>query len=430
MKKTLTRKLKILALMFFLPLIAQGQTRDIIFYLNVAEQNSPLIKQNKNLIQINLLQNNLIYAQNIKPQVYLSSDYLFAPYFNNEGKFISITPNPDPKAFGYDPGVTNGGLYEALLNVDIPLLNSGTAKALINQNNVQNKILLLSVKQSVHDLQKQVIEQYINTYSLQQQMRYLEKIIKLIDDRKKISDALTQKGLMQQSDFLLLDIEENSQIIEEHQQKQLLEDAFTQLNNLCGIDDTTKYELAEPALIKSSQVKYYNLSEKYKFDSISIAAQEEVINSNYKPQLNLLGNVGLRSTDPSNIEHHFGTGISLHLNIPIYNGNQKSIAVQQNKISFDTLITGHSRRLLNIKNGLRSLGKQISALQETIRLYELQIEKQELLLNILQDRLISGQISTIDYVKSIQDYIQTNQNLSSARVSLLQIINQYNYLNW
>lgn len=430
MKKTLTRKLKILALMFFLPLIAKAQTRDITFYINIAEQNSPLIKQNNNLIQINLLQNNLIYAQNIKPQVYLSSDYLFAPYFNNEGKFISITPNPDPKAFGYDPGVTNGGLYEALLNVDIPILNSGFAKALINQNNVQNKILLLSVKQTIHDLQKQVIEQYINTYSLQQQMRYLEKIIKLIDDRKKISDALTQKGLMQQSDFLLLEIEENSRIIEEHQQKQLLEDAFTQLNNLCGIDDTTIYELAEPVITKSVPSKYFNFTEKYRIDSISIAAQTEVLNAGFKPQLNLIGNVGLRSTDPSNIEHHFGTGVSLHLNIPLYNGNQNKIQIQQNKISFDTLITGHSSRLLNIKNSLKSLEKQISTLQETINLYDTQIKKQELLLSILQDKLTAGQISAIDYVKSIQDYIQTNQNLSAARISLLQLINQYNSLNW
>ncbi|MCY7363469.1 MAG: TolC family protein, partial [Ignavibacteria bacterium] len=67
---------------------------------------------------------------------------------------------------------------------------------------------------------------------------------------------------------------------------------------------------------------------------------------------------------------------------------------------------------------------------ETIILFESQITKQESLLKILQDKVISGQISTIDYVKSIEDYVQSNQNLHNSRISLWQLINQYNYLNW
>lgn len=407
-----------------------SQSKDINYFLNVSLKNNPSIKTNANLVRINLLQNDLIIAQNKKPQIYFSSDYLFAPYFKNNGRFISITPNPNPDAFGYDPSVTNGGLYEALLNIDIPLLTSGVSGSLVNQNKVQNQILLLSSGQILHDVDSQVREQYISTYSIQEQINYLENIMSLIDGRKKIVDVLVQKGLMQQTDYLILDIEQDKLFIEQHNQKKLLADAFTQLNNICGMEDTTQFELAAPEIKQSQPVKSFKFMERYKIDSLNISSQLEVLETNFKPQLNLFGNMGLRSTDPSNIEHHFGLGIGLHLNVPIYNGNQKNIQLQQNHISFDTLNISRNLQIVNVKNSLNGLQKQIKIAEETIALNQTQINKQETLLNILQDKLISGQISTIDYVKSLEDYVLTNQNLFNARISLWHLINQYNYLNW
>ncbi len=420
----------ILPLFFFNSLLAVSQNRDINYYVNRAQQNSPLISQNESLLRINLLQNQLIIAQNLKPHVYITGDLTLAPYFSNNGRFISLTPNPDGSAFGYDPALSNGGSYEALLNVDLPLITGGVSRALIIQNNIQNQILILSTKQTLHDIEKQVREQYINTFSVQQQINYLLRIIKLIDDRKKIADALVQKGLMQQTDYLLLDIEQNTRIIEDHQQEQSLTNAFTQLNNLCGIEDTTQYELEEPDFQQTPPVKTYNFAERFRFDSLSIVSQLNVLNTNNYPQLTLSGNLGLRTSDPTNISHNFGTGIGLHLNIPLYNGNQKNILLQQNRITFDTLSISHVAQLLNVRNTIKGLAKQIKTIRETISLYESQITKQELLLKILQDKLISGQVSTIDYVKSIEDYILTNQNLFNARVTLWQLINQYNYFNW
>ncbi len=407
-----------------------AQIRDISFYIHQAEQNNTTLKQNERLRKINLLQNDLIIAQNLKPQVYFTSDYLFAPYFNNNGRIISVTPNPEPDAFGYDPGITNGGLYSALLNVEVPLLNSGVSKSLVSQNNIQNQILLLSTKQLIHDIENQVLEKYLNAYSIQLQMNYLENIIKLIEDRKKILDALLQKGIMQQSDYLILDIELNSRIIEQHQQMQLLTDAFIQLNNISGIADTIQYELAAPDITQLLPVKSFNFLERYRIDSINIAAQQSVLETNFNPQLNLLGNLGLQSTDLNNIQHHFGTGIGLQLNIPIFNGNQKSIQIQQNKISFDTLTLSRASQIVNVNNSLMGLSKQISMTRETIALNQSQISRQELLLNILQEKLFNGQVSTLEYVRSIEDYALTNQNVLNAKITLMQLINQYNYLNW
>ena len=411
-------------------LTLNAQIKDLSYYVNKAQQNNPSIKQNERLRKINLLQNDLIFAQNRKPQVYFTSDYLFAPYFNNNGRFISITPNPDLNAYGYDPSISNGGLYEALLNADVPLLNKSITNALTEQNSIQNNLLLISDRQILHDIEKQVREQFLNTFSIQEQIKYLDRIIKLVEDRKILAESLARKGIMQQSDYLLLDIELNSKVIEQQQQKQLLSEAFNQLNNLCVIGDTAQYELKEPVIIQLQPVTSFSFLERYRADSLSLAAEQEVIKLNNNPQLNLYGNIGLRTTDPSNALHNFGTSIGLHLNVPIFNGNQKEIQIQQNMIAFDTLGISRKQEISNVTNSLKSLNSQIKMTEETISLNQAQITKQELLLNILRNKLISGQTSALEYVKAIEDYVLTNQNLLNARISLWQLINQYNYLNW
>ena len=91
------------------------------YFINKALDNSPQIKNYNNLFLINNLQKKLDEAQNSAFQIYLTGDYLFAPYFNNNGHLIST--DPDPKAIGYDVGITNGGQYSALLNVDKNIFN-------------------------------------------------------------------------------------------------------------------------------------------------------------------------------------------------------------------------------------------------------------------------------------------------------------------
>ena len=80
------------------------------YFVNKALINSPVLKDYQNLGQINNLQSQLDEAENSAFKVSLTADYLFAPYFNNNGKILST--NPDPKAIGYDVGITNGGLYD------------------------------------------------------------------------------------------------------------------------------------------------------------------------------------------------------------------------------------------------------------------------------------------------------------------------------
>ena len=180
------------------------KTRSLEFYLQIAGSYSPELKENLNLQKSNQFQSDLIKSQLRKPQIYVSADYLFAPFFFNNGHFMSITPNPSSDAFGYDAGLSNGGLYSALFNISYPIFNGSIYKANTLQIENQNKILKNTNSQTLHDLENNVKTQYITIYQIQQQINYSEKIIDMVTDRKKIIQLLVEQGLMQQSDYLLL----------------------------------------------------------------------------------------------------------------------------------------------------------------------------------------------------------------------------------
>lgn len=184
-------------LFLFLQNLFAQQSKSLDDYLALAYQNNPVVRENANLQKIGLLQNQLIKAQYQKPQINFTTDYLFSPFFHSHGHPIDITNSPGEKAFGYDAGITNGGWYAAMVNVSAQLFNGKAVKTLQNQNLFLNKSLDIIKQMTLHDLTKNVGDQYITAYQTQLQFDYLQKIIALIGDRKKIIEALVQKGLMQ-----------------------------------------------------------------------------------------------------------------------------------------------------------------------------------------------------------------------------------------
>lgn len=424
---------------YWLPLIvsilffthrSSAQQRDLSFYQNTAHQNNPALKENTNLQQYTVLQNDFTLAQFRKPQVNFTADYLFAPYFGNNGQVISITSNPDSKAFGYNAGITNGGWYAAQLNASVPLLTGKIVDKYFNQNSVQNKLLKNENLKLIHELDKNVSDQYIIACQIQQEVGYLQKIISLVADRKKIVEALVQKGLMQQNDFLLLEIEINSRKYDIQQQQIALSNAFTQLNDLCGISDTTIYGLTTPVINQTRQLQQFNYEQKFQLDSLNIIAQQEVFNTKYRPQIAAYGNTGLNAVDAAYIPHSIGMSAGLHLYIPIYDGNLKKTVDQQNKLLMQNTEQYNRVTALRIQNNLNNFQQQINLTSQSLSLLNNQLSTQETLLQILKDKVVIGQISVTDYLIAIQSYAETNKNKIQAQAGLLLLINQYNFINW
>ena len=410
--------------------IALSQKRELDYFLTEGLKNNPALLEIANLQQYFQIQNEFITAQNKKPQVGFTADYLFAPYFFDNGRPVSITQTPSPKAFGYDAGLTNGGLYAAQLNVAIPLFNTSILKRLHEQNKVQADVSSYSRKQIEHDLAKAIIDQYVITYQFLQQTGYLQKIIDQLENRKPLVDALVKQGLLQQNDYLLLDIQLTTNSNDLKQLEFAYNNGIALLKNLSLISDTTLFILGKPSItINPGPLDYYNVL-KFKLDSLNLATQENVFNSKYKPQVSLLGSTGINAADIRNVPHNIGLAAGVHVSIPISDGNQRKLYHRQNAVLLSNQRIYLDNATLLRQNNLRNAKQQIEQWRQTIEMAKEPIQKQELLLDIIKDKVIKGQVTVMDYINALQEYAVLQKNKTLAETNLLLYINQYNYYNW
>ena len=410
--------------------IALSQKRELDYFLTEGLKNNPALLEIANLQQYFQIQNEFITAQNKKPQVGFTADYLFAPYFFDNGRPVSITQTPSPKAFGYDAGLTNGGLYAAQLNVAIPLFNTSILKRLHEQNKVQADVSSYSRKQIEHDLAKAIIDQYVITYQFLQQTGYLQKIIDQLENRKPLVDALVKQGLLQQNDYLLLDIQLTTNSNDLKQLEFAYNNGIALLKNLSLISDTTLFILGKPSItINPGPLDYYNVL-KFKLDSLNLATQENVFNSKYKPQVSLLGSTGINAADIRNVPHNIGLAAGVHVSIPISDGNQRKLYHRQNAVLLSNQRIYLDNATLLRQNNLRNAKQQIEQWRQTIEMAKEPIQKQELLLDIIKDKVIKGQVTVMDYINALQEYAVLQKNKALAETNLLLYINQYNYYNW
>ena len=85
---------------------------------------------------------------------------------------------------------------------------------------------------------------------------------------------------------------------------------------------------------------------------------------------------------------------------------------------------------MDIDNNLRNAKQQIDQWTRTIEMGKEPIQKQELLLEIIKDKVIKGQVTVMDYINALQEYALLQKNQAIAETNLLLYINQYNYYNW
>mgnify|MGYP004372866965 CR=1 FL=1 len=69
-------------------LVLSQDNASLDVFLDAAMRNAPGVKVNDNLEQIGRIQEDIIRAQNNAFQVSASSEILFAPYFNNNGRVV------------------------------------------------------------------------------------------------------------------------------------------------------------------------------------------------------------------------------------------------------------------------------------------------------------------------------------------------------
>ena len=173
----------------------------------------------------------------------------------------------------YDESTSNRALYAGQVNVSQNLIFRKVIRAGIRQNQAYSRTIELANQQLIHDIDKTVLDQYIAVFQTEQQMHYLKGIIDKIHERVNVVEQLVKKGLMAESDYLMLNM---SLTDEENNYQQLhiqLLNNISQLNLTCNLQDTTLYTFEKTDLVLSTPLQTYQYQQRFVSDSAYIAAQ-------------------------------------------------------------------------------------------------------------------------------------------------------------
>ena len=405
----------------------QAQT-NLDFFIQSALKNNPQIKENNQSFLNSKLELDLIHAENTLPKLSLTANYVFVPYFNNRGKLVSSEPQPD--AIGYEPAITDGGLYSALFNVEKNLFNGITIDALRKQVSVKDDVTRNNSLLLKHDIEKQVTDQYLQAYLSMKLIDLENEVLSLLKEEFSVSGKLKESGLIKESDNLLLSIEVENQTNALNSARSQFNTNINQLLTLCGIDNLAVSKIDSIALNLTPLQNNSVYARKYELDSLSLHVQQEILESKYNPQISAFFNTGLMAVSLEGIERKLGMSAGFNFTLPIYDGGQKSITRQQNEISIKS-ISYYREYFFNQLKNLRSnsISRQVS-IKRNIENIQKQIKTYEKVMNISEKEFRQGLLSVVDYLTITKNFIELKKNLISSQNECQLEISNYNYWNW
>jgi outer membrane protein TolC len=410
---------------------AHGQSL-LNYYIKQAKENSPLVADNINQSKANKLEVERLKAFYTKPQIGVVANYVFSPIIATDNNKTNFQPNAENanNYYGYDLAYSNGGQYQAMLNVTQPLFNGHRYKTASEQLNVTARINENNAKLSEHDIEKIVTDQYILCLQDLKQTAYAEQMIKLLTEQKEMLRKLVENSIYKQSDLSLLNIEYSNFLTQQTTFQANYRRDLMDLNILSGIADTTIIQIEPLTISLNHSPANSNFLEKYRLDSLNLLAQQKAFELKYKPQLNFFANAGLNAVYAPTIPNRFGISAGLSFTYNFFDGNQK--AINKNKIQTleksvsiykSNFITQNTVRKSKILNELQSYTDRIAIAEQQLKDYEQ-------VLNSYKKEILSGQLSIINYTTVLKNMAITQRDLALLYSQQQILINAYNYWNW
>lgn len=402
-------------MLLFFSIMSFSQEKDLHYFLNKAQTNSPLLKDLSNQIKANTL-DSLINRATYKPQI---TGNLYANYA------------PVIKDFGYDTAISNGqtvtglvGINQKIIGKNISTSQSETFK-LIQEGLHVNKAI------ATKDVNKAIISQYITASGSLEQIKYNEKMALLLKNEAVILKKLTQNSIYRQTDYLIFLSTVKQQELQVTQLKNQYQSDLGLLNYLSGEIDTTWVHLKKPdvALKMLGKKEKSIFFKQYEVDSLKILNQNKLIDNSYKPTLALLGDAGYVSSFAYQPYKNFGFSVGLGLSIPIYDGNQRTLLHQKNETALATNLAYQT-------NFQKQYQQQIALLMQRLKQsknIENQLQNQLTILDALIEAnkklLLTGDAQITDFVIAIGNSIALNNSIAQNNINTLLIINEINYWN-
>lgn len=397
-------------------------------YVDSARINSPQIIQLKKQMDILELGKKNIKAIYKAPKGYLSSEVDLTPYFNNNGTVF--TANPSSNAYGYDVSITNGGLYSALMNVDVPLFVKKATKNALNFQEAKINALRIQLKNLDFAIKQQVTNLYYNALNAQLTYHTELESVKLLAHEVTLLNVLTRKGLYKIVDFQLLKTSLESDSIKLKNLAVAYRLQLMQLKSFCGITDSTLSQLQMKNLTLSTPTeKTSAFLLPYKNDSLSAVAENRLFNNRYEPSVTFYSNAGLNAAAIPGIQHYLGLGLGVKLTYTLFDGGQKQVNKAQSLIRIDQSSRLKEIKSKNIQLKRKELLKAIAEAKKNLQQQEKLKDEYQNLIALYKAEVQKGQVSITSFLMALRNYNNMKLSYGLQQISLNKLINQYNYWN-
>jgi outer membrane protein TolC len=407
---------RFLLIFFFsvLTLIAYNQTRNLEFYLKEGIHNSPLLNDYRNQIN-SAIADSLIIGAAKKPFLEAKSQLLYSPYYHN---------------FGYDEVITNGGTYTAVVSVTQNLFNKKEISNKYNNVDIKKQLVNNSSMISTDELNKLITEQYLTAFTGYSDLIFNRTFLELSKRENVLVKQFVKNGVYKQTDYLALLVETQSQEILVKQLESQYRKDLSSLNQLCGLNDSSWYELVKPEL-KINGTPDISKSPaflQYKIDSVRIENEKAAIDIRYRPKFSWFADAGFLTSNPWNFYSHLGYSAGISLNVPVYDGKQRSIEKQKLEIDQDTRKTYENNYQKLYFQQIRQLTNELKALNEMQASLDDQLNTADQLVKALKEQLEAGIIQMTEYINAIKNYKTIFRNVNLIDVQKLQVVNELNFL--
>ena len=405
-----------LTLYLMAPLHAQPDTTaNLDYYLGIALQNSPLLKDYHNQVQLGQVDSQLIHASYL-PQVNGNSTNIYAPSYHG---------------WGYDQAISNGGNFTTVVSVTQTLVGQKHLDAEYETIRLNNSGIANTAKISEQDLRRSVTAQYITTYGDLQQLNFNRDIYALLDKESNLLKDLTQRNVYRQTDYLAFLVTLKQEALLLRQLEIQFRNDHGTLNYLCGIVDTSATLLAAPVIELqrlpdlASSVFY----RQFALDSLKLRNSRSLIDFSYRPKASLYADGGWSSSLMYEPYKNFGVSFGVTITMPIYDGHQRKMQYSKLEIQERTR-TGYQQFFTSQYNQqLAQLSQQLKATEDLITQITDQIRYSETLIDVNGKLLGSGDAKIADYILALSNYLNAKNLLTQNNITRLQIINQINYWN-
>jgi outer membrane protein TolC len=408
------RRIFLVFFLSFLTSLAFNQTRNLEFYLDQGIHNSPLLNDYRNQIRSASSDSLLIRAAK-NPLVEVKSQLLYAPSYRN---------------FGYDEIVTDQGNYTAVMGISLPLFNKREINNKYEAVDIQKRTLNNSSQISINELKKVITEQYLTSFASYTDFLFNKNFLELLEKENVIVKQFVNNGIAKQTDYLSLLVETQSEEMLVTQIKSQYRKDLMLLSQLCGLNDSTWYELTDPRIeMKGApDITKSPAYIQYKIDSIRIENEKTAIDIRYKPKINWFADVGFLTSNPWNFYNHFGYSAGVSLNIPVYDGKQRGIEKQKLGFNENSRQAYQDTYYKQYFQQIQQLNLELSSLNEMSSLVENQLRTSEQLLSTLKEQLESGIIQMTEYINAIKNFKTTSRSINLLKMQKLQVINEMNFL--